>query len=567
MSDKKLLLNLYWHMHQPDYRDLASGEYILPWTYLHALKDYSDMVYHLEQNPAVRVSFNFVPVLVEQLQDYAEQSRSNEWRDPLLRLLANHDLEHITDAECQLIVDSCFKAHHEKMLSPFPHYQRLLHLYELIEPLMQSGQFHYLSAQYKADLLVWYHLAWTGESLRRKNKVIQALMQKGLFFTLEDRQALLGVISETLQGILPRYKALLERGQIELSTTPYYHPILPLLIDLKSAHDAMPDAPLPQAATYPDGYERAIAQIEAAQAFHQKVFGQPARGMWPAEGSVSHAALSLLAEQNVAWAATGQGVLANSLGKLGLEHAHAQQYLYQPYRVTNGQQDIVCFFRDDQLSDKIGFEYAKQYASEAVHDFILSLEAIQANSDEIPVVSVILDGENAWEYYPYNGYYFLQELYQALVQHPLIEMTTFSDILDMQQAKTLPPPALLEDICAGSWVYGTFSTWIGDPAKNRAWDLLCEAKQQYDQHIHQLPAAAKEKCRQQLAICEGSDWFWWFGDYNDSFTVQSFDQLYRRNLGHLYHLLGLKPPESLSHPISDGGGHAENAGTMRRGLS
>lgn len=567
MSDKKLLLNLYWHMHQPDYRDLVTGDYVLPWTYLHALKDYSDMAYHLEQNPAARVTFNFVPILVEQLQDYAEQARSGVWRDPLLHLLGNPDLDHISDAECQLIVDSCFKAHHEKMLSPFPHYQRLLKLYELVAPLMQSGQFHYLSAQYKADLLVWYHLAWTGEGLRRKNKTVQALMQKGVLFTFEDRLALLGVISETLQGILPRYQALLAKGQIEMSTTPYYHPILPLLIDLKSTHDAMPKAPLPQATTYPDGYTRAIAHVEAAQQYHEQVFGHKATGMWPAEGAVSHAALSLLAEEGVAWAATGQGVLANSLRKLGLEHDQPQQYLYQPYKITNGQQDIVCFFRDDQLSDKIGFEYSKQYASEAVNDFVQSLENILSNSEGTPVVSVILDGENAWEYYPYNGYYFLQELYQALVDHPDIQMTTFSDILAMQQAQQLPEPALLNDICAGSWVYGTFSTWIGEPAKNRAWDLLCEAKRQYDQHVHGLSLAAKEKCQQQLALCEGSDWFWWFGDYNNAQSVQSFDQLYRRNLSNLYHLLGLTPPAHLSQPISLGGGDAENAGTMRRGQS
>lgn len=568
MSDKKLFLNLYWHMHQPDYRDLVTGDYVLPWTYLHALKDYSDMAYHLEQNRAARVSFNFVPILVEQLQDYAEQSRTGVWRDPLLHLLGNPDLDHISDVECQLIVDSCFKAHHEKMLSPFPHYQRLLKLYELVAPLMQNGQFHYLSAQYKADLLVWYHLAWTGEGLRRKNKIVQALMHKGVLFTFEDRLALLGVISETLQGILPRYQALLAKGQIEMSTTPYYHPILPLLIDLQSAHDAMPKAPLPQAATYPDGYTRAVAHVEAAQLYHEKVFGRKATGMWPAEGAVSHSALSLMAEQGVSWAATGQGVLANSLRKLGLPHEQAQQYLYQPYKITNGQQDIVCFFRDDQLSDKIGFEYSKQYASEAVNDFVQSLENILTNSgDETPVVSVILDGENAWEYYPYNGYYFLQELYQALANHPHIQMTTFSDILAMQQAQQLPEPTLLKDICAGSWVYGTFSTWIGEPAKNRAWDLLCEAKRQYDQHVHALAPAAKEKCQQQLALCEGSDWFWWFGDYNNAQSVQSFDQLYRRNLSNLYHLLGLTPPSHLSQPISLGGGDAENAGTMRRGQS
>lgn len=566
MAAKKLLLNLYWHMHQPDYRDLVTGEYVLPWTYLHALKDYSDMAYHLEQHPAARVTFNFVPILVEQLQDYAEQSRTGEWRDPLLRLLATPDLEHLSDADCRLIVESCFKAHHEKMLSPFPHYQRLLQLYELVAPIMQTGQFHYLSAQYKADLLVWYHLAWTGEGLRRQNKTVQRLMQKGLLFSLEDRQALLEVVSQTLQQILPRYQALLKKGQIEISTTPYYHPILPLLIDLNSTHDAMPGAPLPKAPHYPDGYSRAVSHVQAASAYHQQVFGQAPQGMWPAEGGVSHAALSLLAEEGVAWAATGQAVLANSLQQLGQAPAQAIDYLYQPYRVTNGQQDIVCFFRDDHLSDKIGFEYAKQYASEAVHDFMQSLTHILDNSEaNTPVVSVILDGENAWEYYPYNGYYFLHELYQALAQHPAIQMTTFSDILAMQRSQALPPAPLLNEVCAGSWVYGTFSTWIGEPAKNRAWDLLCEAKRHYDQHVHTLPAAQQQQCQQQLAICEGSDWFWWFGDYNSAQSVQSFDQLYRRNLSNLYQLLGLTPPAVLSQPISIGGGQAENAGTMRRG--
>jgi alpha-amylase/alpha-mannosidase (GH57 family) len=180
---------------------------------------------------------------------------------------------------------------------------------------------------------------------------------------------------------------------------------------------------------------------------------------------------------------------------------------------------------------------------------------------------VILDGENAWEYYPYNGYYFLQELYQSLANHPLIQMTTFSDIVAMQESQALPQPELLEDICAGSWVHGTFSTWIGEPAKNRAWDLLCEAKRQYDHHAHKLSVSAKEKCQQQLSVCESSDWFWWFGDYNNAQSVTSFDKLYRRNLSNLYHLLGLVPPDNLSKSISHGGGNSENAGTMRRGTS
>lgn len=581
-SDRpKLYLNLYWHMHQPDYRDLASNEYVLPWTYLHAIKDYSDMAFHLEANPAARVSFNFVPILLEQLQDYTQQFKTNNLRDPLLALLIKEDLAGISQQDCNLICESCFKSHHEKMLSPFPHYQRLLQLYQLVEPLMElqkenkQYQFHYLTAQYKADLLVWYHLAWCGESLRRNNSVVQALMTKGVLFTLEDRQALFEVIAETISGLIPRYKALMQKKQIELSTTPYYHPILPLLLDFRSTLDAMPDAPLPESPGYVGGRARAVAHVESAKKSHQDYFGVVPRGMWPAEGGVSHAALSLMAEHGLEWAATGQAVLFNSLHKSHMSNVNKNDYLYQPYRVTNGEHDIMCFFRDDQLSDKIGFEYAKIHSHDAVTDFISTLENIQqTNETERPrIVSVILDGENAWEYFPYNGFYFLNELYAALTAHADIKMTTFSDIVDMYQApsplnKGLSAPALPQ-VAAGSWVYGTFSTWIGSKDKNQAWDLLCAAKKTYDSVLsqHQLSEEQAKACERQLAICEGSDWFWWFGDYNSSDSVASFDQLYRRNLINLYKLLGQPVPDILHKKISEGGGGSENAGTMRRGQS
>ncbi len=572
----KLYLNLYWHMHQPDYRDTVRNEYVLPWTYLHAIKDYSDMAFHLETHPKARVTFNFVPILLEQLEDYSNQFKQNAIRDPLLALLVKPNLTDISHDQCHLIVKSCFKSHHEKMLSPFPHYQRLLHLYQLVEP-MACGDFQYLTAQYKADLLVWYHLAWCGESLRRSNTVIQALMNKGALFTLEERQQLFDIIGETISGLIPRYKALMQRKQIEISTTPYYHPILPLLIDFKSTLDAMPYAPLPKYARYAGGQSRATTHVVAAKKFHANLFGKEPRGMWPSEGGVSNAALSLMAEQGVEWAATGQSVLANSLLKSHLSVTGKNEYLYQPYRVTNGKQDILCFFRDDNLSDKIGFEYAKMHTSDAVKDFIQTLEYIHQDdiqgdvNNKAKVVSVILDGENAWEYYPYNGYYFLSELYEALTNHPDIEMTTFSDIVDLYQSKQykikgLSAPALPQ-VAAGSWVYGTFSTWIGSKDKNLAWDLLCVAKKTYDSVMSKgvLNAEQVAACERQLAICEGSDWFWWFGDYNSSDSVASFDQLYRRNLINLYNLLQQPVPAVLHSSISAGGGNADNAGTMRRG--
>ena len=558
-------------MHQPDYRDTVSNEYVLPWTYLHAIKDYSDMAFHLEENAKARVTFNFVPILLEQLEDYTQQFKQNKIRDPLLDLLVTEDLAAIDQAQCRLIVSSCFKSHHEKMLSPFPHYQRLLHLYQLVEPMEVANEFHYLSAQYKADLLVWYHLAWCGESLRRNNKIIQSLMSKGALFTLEDRKALFKVIGETISGLIPRYKALMQAKQIEISTTPYYHPILPLLLDFKSTVDVMPYAPLPKTAKYAGGLTRAAAHVDAANQYHKNLFGEKPRGMWPAEGGVSNAALSLMAEHGVEWAATGQSVLANSLFKSQLPAYDKQTYLYQPYRVTNGKQDILCFFRDDGLSDKIGFEYAKLHTPDAVSDFIKTLEHIGQSSDTPKVVSVILDGENAWEYYPYNGYYFLNELYAALTSHPDIKMTTFSDMVDLYQSPEYKSSGItapiLPHVAAGSWVYGTFSTWIGSKDKNAAWDLLCDAKKVYDRVLSENGISSEKLAllERQLAICEGSDWFWWFGDYNASDSVSSFDQLYRRNLMNLYTLLGQPIPQALHKKISEGGGNAENSGTMRRG--
>jgi alpha-amylase/alpha-mannosidase (GH57 family) len=566
----KLFLNIYWHMHQPDYRDVVTNQYVLPWTYLHAIKDYSDMVFHLEENPKARVTFNFVPILLEQLEDYAEQFAQNHIRDPLLALLVEPNLEAISKEKCRLITQSCFRGNHEKMIAPFPHYARLHNIYQLVSSLDDEVQIYYLSAQYKADLLVWYHLAWCGESLRRHNALVQHLMTKGAFFTFEERKQLFDLIGEVIKNLIPRYQTLVARNQIEISTTPYYHPILPLLLDFKSTLDAMPDAPLPEHARYAGGAVRAADHIKTAQVSYTHTFGKKPRGMWPAEGAVSHAGLSLLAQHGVEWAATGQGVLGNSLIKSHLSVEHKNDYLYQPYRVTDGHHDIFCFFRDDLLSDKIGFEYAKIHTHDAVKDFVQTLETIhQENlSTQSKVVSVILDGENAWEYFPYNGYYFLKELYEALVAHPDIEMATFSDIVDKLAQKNAPFSApILPQVSAGSWVYGTFSTWIGSTDKNLAWDLLCEAKIAYDKVMstHQFSADERAACTRQLAICEGSDWFWWFGDYNSSDSVESFDRLYRLNLKNLYKLLKLPVPEKLNQKISEGGGDADNAGTMRRG--
>ena len=571
-------------MHQPDYRDYLSGEFVLPWTYLHALKDYTDMAFHLEQNPDAKATFNFVPVLLDQIEEYARQYRSGAISDPLWEMLAIEDMDALSSEQRRIILSSCFSNNHSKMLHPFPPYHRLLELFRRLEN-EEDEALDYLSGQYMADLLVWYHLSWTGESVRRNSEPVTRLMAKGCGYTREDRGELYDLIGGIMLDLIPRYRRLAEQGCIEITTTPHFHPILPLMLDFRSAREAIPDASLPEAEYYPGGLTRARRHVEMAIQSHVQRFGRAPSGIWPAEGAVSQSALMLLARQGFRWGATGEGVLANSLRQAYGDAAFAEnkQHLYKPYRISEGQDEVLCFFRDDRLSDKIGFEYSKWHGRDAVQDFIGELEHILQNSPEgeTPVVSIIMDGENAWEHFPYNGYYFLKDMYEALASHPHIEMATFSEVAEhcaaiAQDEELLEldsfhganiVPENLPRITAGSWVFGSFSTWIGDPAKNRAWDLLCEAKQHYDTVMSdgRLNPKEKEAAEKQLGDCEGSDWFWWFGDYNPSHSVSSFDRLYRRNLSNLYRLLKLPVPAALGHVISAGGGDAEGGGTMRRG--
>ena len=560
-----LKLVLCWHMHQPDYRHFSDGEFALPWTYLHALKDYSDMVAHLEEHPDARAVVNFVPVLLEQLDSYAEQFSNGELRDPLLRLLAKADFSQLNEGERELIFNTCFRNHHPTMIEPFAPYKRLHTLYLQLRE-QDVTALGYLSAQYLADLITWYHLSWTGESVRRSSPQIAVLMAKGANFTAADRRQLFNVYGSVIGTLIERYRRLAASGRIEISTTPNTHPIVPLLIDFEVAREAEPAVELPVTRSYPGGDKRAEYHIASALADYQQRFGDMPSGVWPAEGGVSTQTLARLAAHGCHWTASGEGVLMNSLRRFRPSpEIERDRDLYRPYRVGTGEHTISCFFRDDRLSDLIGFEYAKWHGEDAVRHLIGELERIRAAlpPEQPGVVSIIMDGENAWESYPYNGYYFLDSLYRNLADHPFINMTTFAELLE-----ALPEHAYgeLPGVVAGSWVYGTFSTWIGSPDKNRAWDLLCAAKQSFDLAIASGRLGPEQQSRafKQLSDCESSDWFWWFGDYNSPESVASFDALYRENLAQLYRLLGLPVPQGLSQPISVGGGQPALGGTMRR---
>ncbi len=563
-AENRLRVVLCWHMHQPQYQDLISGDYQLPWTYLHAIKDYVDMAAHLETFPQARAVVNFAPILLEQIQDYARQvdgflRDSRAIRDPIL---ASLDMPaHPVDAEHRIwLVKSCLRANEERMINAYPAYRELAEMAHWFTA--NPGAMRYVAGQYLADLVVWYHLAWLGETVRRTDARVKTLLDKGNGFTLQDRRTLLAVIGEQLSGIVGRYRSLAEKGRVELSVTPYAHPIVPLLLDLQSATEAMPDVHMPVSEAYPGGRERAIWHLRRGIDVFEEHFGFKPRGCWPSEGSVSQATLKVLGEAGFEWAASGETVLRNSLELSGYKcDLQADQPLYRRYRVADGT--MSCFFRDDGLSDLIGFTYADWHADDAVANLAHHLENIaDGTEDDNRVVAIILDGENAWESYPHNGYYFLKGLYETLSDHPKITLSTFSECMDSGIESHH-----LSDLVAGSWVYGTFSTWIGDEGKNRGWDMLVDAKRAYDESLAtgRLTEKTRAMAERQLAVCEGSDWFWWFGDYNPAETVSDFERLYRLHLSNLYQLIGHEPPEYLSHTFTHGRGRPKMGGVMRKG--
>ena len=547
---------LLWHMHQPYYRDALSGQYILPWTYLHAIKDYVDMAAHLEANPQARAVVNFTPVLLKQIEEIgarvALHLRSGKsLPDPVLALLGDAPLPESAEARLAL-VRACLRADRQHLIGRYPAYAELA---ALAASLGTPERIGYVSDQYLRDLGVWYHIAWLGESVKRGDARVATLIDREREFGPQHRRTLLELIGDLLAGVLARYRCLAERGQCELAVSPYAHPILPLLLDFNAARESSPGAPLPRAAGYPGGAERAAWHMNEALEVFQRCFGLRPAGCWPSEGAISAAALALIDQCGFRWTASSGSVLR------GCQAVNGEVEVSRAYQRPG--QALRCVFRHDELSDLIGFTYSTWHGDDAVANFVGELERVAQleNGRRSRFALIALDGENAWEHYPFNGYYFLQGLYAALALHPTLRLATLSEVID-GGVDTAPLPRVV----AGSWVHGTLSTWIGDRDKNAGWDLLVEAKRAYDEVLAHgaLEVAQRSALEHQLALCESSDWFWWFGDYNPHDAVRDFDELYRHQLTSLYRLMGRPPPAGLAHPISVGRGSPEGGGVMRR---
>ncbi len=535
-----------WHMHQPLYKDPLSGEYILPWTYLHAVKDYYDMAAIVDEVDGARAVFNFVPSLLEQLADYAAGTAV----DPFL-LHAKMDPAVMGEKERLFVITNFFAANRQRLIEPSRRYAELFRMMGEETPDRANLLLRQFRDQDILDLQVCFFLAWTGEAARRRFPQLQALVAKGRGYTKEDKTVLFHCHRQILQGIIPLYKKLHAEGKAELSVTPYFHPIMPLISDLKIAAIAMPKVHLPTVQfRHP---EDARSQIIAGAACFERVFGFPPSGSWPSEGSVSDQVLSLMADCKVAWAATDEGVLSASLGGLGI----GKEALYHPYLFSSGGQDIALFFREHTLSDLIGFTYSQWEEQRAIADFTGRLRAIGASQPDASVVPVILDGENAWEYYPDNGYHFLKGLYAALAAADDIQAATCSEVLAEACCRKI------QHVHPGSWINANYGIWIGHPEENKAWEYLARAREAAVLGNPRVAAflaegsgdftAIEDKvaagiCR-DLFAAQGSDWFWWYGDDHFAAHSDQFDLLFRRHLMSVYRSLGIDTPAELYEPI------------------
>jgi alpha-amylase/alpha-mannosidase (GH57 family) len=535
----------FWHMHQPYYTDPVTASASMPWVRLHATKAYFDMAHLLERFPQVKATFNFTPSLLLQLQEVGEGAV----RDLFLEH-AERPADELRPEEKAFLIRHYFSANWATMVRPYPRYHELL----VKRGMDTSGEVlqrvvRQFTTQDFRDLQTWFNLAWFGYGSVHRYPRLAALRVKNRGFTEEDKQEVLALQRRVVQDIVPMYRRLMERGQIELTTTPFFHPILPLVIDTENTRRARPDLPLPARFIAPEDAE---AQLRRAVEYHHATFGTPPAGLWPSEGSVCPELIPMLRNIGLRWLATDEGILARSLDPKQPWNRH--KHLYRPYRVGADGQSVAIVFRDREISDNFGFVYHKTTPDQAADDVLRRIRSIAYDTpqDEI-LIPIVLDGENPWEHYYEGGEQFLSHLYDAFTKGALdqqgslsIETATISEAL-----AAVPPTDSLAQLHSGSWINQDFKIWIGHREDNRGWDLLNHTRARLVELSPALPPDRAAAAWNELYAAEGSDWFWWYGDDFDTAYKEEFDWLFRTHLRNVWTLAGAAPPDMLSEPICE----------------
>jgi len=529
MSARKLRLAFLWHMHQPLYQEGVGGKFLLPWVRLHALKGYFDMPSVLEGHPRAKVTFNLTPSLLFQIEQYWD--KDIQAKDEYLRLSLKPAAD-LTGAEKEFILANFFMINWDQVVKPHPRYSELLNLRgESFKPENLTALSARFTDQDILDLQVLFNLCWCGFTLRNTDSKVRELTEKQRNYTEDDKIDLIAVHLSVMKGLFTKYKDLQDKGQVELTTTPFYHPILPLLYNGGEGEGH-------------NWREDADAQVKKGLDYFEKHFAHRPVGMWPSEGSVSESTAEITTSNKIGWIGTDEEILAKSLDKPFVR----ETMLYTPYQFKNENSDVTIFFRDKKLSDLIGFSYSKSDPQTAVDDFISRLRDIFESTEETiadPVVSVILDGENAWEFYSNDGRDFLNQLYEQLNHEPWIELVRFQDV-----AKPKEPYPQLDRLFSGSWINHNFQIWHGHSEDLKGWEYLSKTRDfllSQDLSIKQSKAAWEE-----LYAAQGSDWFWWYGDEFTTPTADIFDYLFRNHLIKIYRIADVRPPGYLFKPIKRG---------------
>lgn len=534
-QNKKLSIAFYWHMHQPVYQLNPQGDYLMPWIRLHAVKDYLDMLLISRKYKKLKLNFNLVPVLLDALINYGEYG----YHDIHSRLTVK-EISELTDDDKEFIINNFFDANYHSMILPNHEYNRLYQKFQ------QAGEndINIFSNQEYSDLMALFNLAWFDPMYKNTYPALKKLIKKGSKYTLNDRKTIIEIQRNIIKQIIPAYREYSQKNKIEITTSPYYHPILPILLDIKCAKKTG-DKDLPSNLKM-----ELDAKIQTQMALDriEELFGKRPKGIWPSEHCIDSNEINLFKQLGIKWTISDEGILSDSIN---FEFARDfRGHMEEPYHLVKSYDynGINIIFRDSLIPNLIGFEYPNHSPEGAANDLYDRIKILQSkllsSPDKNHLLTIAMDGENCWENYIEDGSVFLNTLYSLIENDSTLETVLISEYLDKDNQKPI------DKISSGSWVNRNFKLWIGEPLKNLAWNYLKQVRDDFCNYVKRDSKNPNiEEARRELFICEGSDWFWWYGEPNDSGRDNIFDYLFREHLKNIYRYLDLQTPEYLDTPL------------------
>ena len=547
---KKLNIAFVWHFHQPNYQENYNGDFLLPWVRLHASKDYLDMLKRIDNFSNIKLNFNFSPVLLVALQKYL-----NGFQDLHQKLLLKNENE-LSEQDKIFILNNYFDLNYKNMALKRPYYTVLYNKRANAKELTTSM----FSTQEYADIMANYTLCWVDEFFIKDYPELEYLFKKEQNYTLDDRKKITDIQLDIIKRILTEYKNYQNEGKIEVLTSPYYHSILPLLIDFKGKE-------IKDFENLPENYSNntdAREQVELAIGKYQEIFDKKPKGMWLSEQCICSKSAELLTKQDIIWTVADEGILSKSIKQEFMRDFEGN--LENPYRlmtnyITKSKKPLNIVFADSFFANLLNFGYGNYDSKIAANDLYEKIKTIQfklhSSPKESHILTIALDGENCWETYQNDGSEFLDALYGLIDSDESLETVLVGDYISQNKPETL------ENLKSGSWINRNFDLWIGEPTKNVAWLYLDSVSKdievQYQEQLQDLKDKNKRKelkekfelAHREILISQGSDWYWWYGMPNESRSDGIFDYLFRRHLMNAYEIMNLHVPHYLTMPLAN----------------